>query len=57
MFKKSLKKRILEAVTAKIDSLQKEHDQKVLDMTKEFELSVLKVADDMVKSFLSKFDL
>jgi len=57
MFKKSIKSRILEAVTKKIDSLQKEHDLKIVELEKEYEASVIKVADDMVSSFLSKFDL
>jgi hypothetical protein len=54
MFKKSLKKRILDAVSQKIDSLQKEHDEKVDALNKEHELAIIKIADDMVNSFLSK---
>lgn len=54
MFKKSIKRRILDAVSAKIDELQKVHDDRVSVLNEEHEIAVLKVADEIVQNFLSK---
>lgn len=65
IFNKSIKARILKAVTEKIDSLQKAHDEKIKSLKdkheeeiqakiEKHEASLIEVADEIVNNFLKK---